>query len=65
VEIFHRPYENRVITPNFFEETVPWHLADIPDGTECGNCLTGGELAAATTPREGPGRCPFAPSDTA
>lgn len=60
VEVFHRSYENRVLTPNFFEQPVPWHLADIPDGS-AHESSTGEQMAHAKNLRESADRCPFAP----
>ena len=61
VEVFHRQYENRVLTPNFFEEPVPWHLADIPG--ECEHNATGEHT---THPGDRRARqCPFAMTDEA
>jgi nitric-oxide synthase len=36
VEIFHRPYENRVLTPNFYSQPAPWEMADLQEVDELG-----------------------------
>jgi nitric-oxide synthase len=61
VEIFHRPYENRVISPNFFEQPVPWHLADIQDEGEQADGPTGERLAHPLPPPGSAAKCPFSP----
>lgn len=63
VEVFHRQYENRVLAPNFFEQPVPWHLADIPDGSEHAEGATGEHTTHPEGQRESVGRCPFAATE--
>lgn len=32
MEVFHRPYQNRVLTPNFFHQPAPWPVAGTQKG---------------------------------
>jgi nitric oxide synthase oxygenase domain/subunit len=34
MEVFHRPYENRVLTPNFFSQPAPREIADLQKADE-------------------------------
>jgi len=62
VETFHRPYENRVVSPNFFEQPVPWHIADLNDGSEQDDGSTGERLAHPKLAHGSAAKCPFDPA---
>lgn len=44
MEVFHHPYENRILTPNFFYQPAPWPVAETQEVSSSHQCpfSTGG-----------------------
>ena len=59
VEVFHRHYENRLVTPNFFSQPVPWHDAAAERADECPGERFTGSLHRSSTSGGALARCPY------